>query len=295
MIGRRGILPTIVLLLVPGAPTAQSDESLFPDAVPYVDARGSFILGAPTPLESAPGAHGNVTAARFAFQTDGCFLDFRLRLTWIPGGLSVGSDPNELFLGSAMRVELHSVDEGVLPLASWTGSGGQLVGTTGFPLQNETAHLLRVHYLDGPPANYTLLGLGVRSEDLGCALVNEVEANPAGTDAGHEWIELHNPTDRSLPLGNWLLRSSHGQIEETLLAPDYRLDPGAFSLVPFDRQFLDNDGDSIKLIHPLGTIVDETPWAVDTSNDARTHQRIPDAAGTWGFLTGTPGASNASP
>lgn len=282
-----------ILLVVAWTPDASTAENVWPGSIPYVHVNGAFLAGTPAPIESLPPIEGNATAAHFPFTTDGCHLQFRFQLTWRPGGITAEIDPsNSVFLGTPMKVELHQPRSGPLPVKVWTGSGGQLLGALAEPLENETGYEVRIHYVAGLSANYTILALGTRPEENGCVLVNEKEHNPAGTDAGNEWVELYNPTPRWVDVGGWVLESSHGEIEAHDLPAPLRLAPGAFQVITFPTQFLDNSGDSVKLVHPAGSIVDETDWHADIANDGRTWQRVPDASFLWEFRAGTAGATN---
>ncbi|MHA1742406.1 MAG: lamin tail domain-containing protein [Candidatus Thorarchaeota archaeon] len=42
-------------------------------------------------------------------------------------------------------------------------------------------------------------------------VINEVEQNPPGIDAGNEWVELYNPTPASVVLTGWTLSTRHGR------------------------------------------------------------------------------------
>ena len=44
------------------------------------------------------------------------------------------------------------------------------------------------------------------SEVIICAF----DQNPAGLDEGNEWVSIHNPTNKSVEIGNWTLETSNG-------------------------------------------------------------------------------------
>ena len=41
-------------------------------------------------------------------------------------------------------------------------------------------------------------------------VINEIEQNPSGIDAGNEWVELYNPTTNDVNLDGWKLSTTHG-------------------------------------------------------------------------------------
>jgi hypothetical protein len=36
------------------------------------------------------------------------------------------------------------------------------------------------------------------------------DQNPAGSDDGNEWVTFHNPSNKSVDIGNWTFESTHG-------------------------------------------------------------------------------------
>ncbi|MGD0817763.1 MAG: lamin tail domain-containing protein [Methanomassiliicoccales archaeon] len=130
-------------------------------------------------------------------------------------------------------------------------------------------------------------------------LINEYEQNPPGTDAGHEWVEIFNPTADAVCLSGWTIETMHGiqrcdDLGDVLLMPHMRL------VYTFSRQALDNQGESkfpimesIVLRDSSGKRVDSTPWTVDTKDDSRSWQRSFDGSDRWEFRTATKGSANA--
>jgi hypothetical protein len=128
-------------------------------------------------------------------------------------------------------------------------------------------------------------------------VINEYELNPAGEDAGNEWIELYNPTSEAVSLVGWTVRTTHGTealvpIGSAVLMPKERL------VYHFLHQALDNQGngfpeqESIVLCDSDGRRVDSTPFSTDHWNDGRTWQRAQDGADRWEFRSGTKGYGN---
>jgi hypothetical protein len=41
-------------------------------------------------------------------------------------------------------------------------------------------------------------------------IIYAFDQNPAGSDDGNEWVTFHNPTNKSVDIGNWTFVSTHG-------------------------------------------------------------------------------------
>ncbi len=128
-------------------------------------------------------------------------------------------------------------------------------------------------------------------------VINEIEQNPFGMDAGCEWVELYNPSERGVDITGWTLQTSHGiQFVEPLGG----VVPGRSRLViGLDGQALDNGyglkvpgGERLMLMDANGTRVDSTPWCTDLENDGRTWQRHYDGSDRWTFKDATQGLPN---
>ena len=52
-------------------------------------------------------------------------------------------------------------------------------------------------------------------------VINEFEANPAGSDTKMEWVEIYNPTAEGVDIGNWLLVDSY--YNKTVLIPAHNI------------------------------------------------------------------------
>ena len=130
-------------------------------------------------------------------------------------------------------------------------------------------------------------------------MINEYEQNPPGTDSGHEWVELFNPTDDAVSLSGWTIETMHG-IQRCDDLGDVLMMPHSLMVYTFSGQALDNEGEgkfpimeSVLLRDSSGKRIDSTPWTVDTKNDARSWQRSYDGSDRWEFRTATKGASNS--
>jgi len=99
-------------------------------------------------------------------------------------------------------------------------------------------------------------------------VILEVEPNPAGTDAGNEWVRLFNPSSNSINLSGWQISSTHGNTNTHNLSGNI----GACDDIKiiFPSQFIDNEDELLILYDNTGSVVDSTPIIYDTSNDAST-------------------------
>lgn len=119
--------------------------------------------------------------------------------------------------------------------------------------------------------------------------INEVEANPAGIDAGKEWIEIFNADTERHDLSGWLVVATHGTPVSTTIPAGFALGPGDRKLLLLtDGQTLDNENETVELWDGLGRRIDVTPALSDPYNDNRTWQRSPDGSATWAFAPATP-------
>jgi len=130
-------------------------------------------------------------------------------------------------------------------------------------------------------------------------VINEVELNPPGADAGREWVELYNPLNHAVDLTDWRFETSHGSqevqsIEGSVIGPKSHL------VHVFPRLMLDNGGEtgtplgeSVRLLDADGQVVDTTPYLTDYYNDDNTWQRRSDGAESWVFKTATRGSPNS--
>ena len=91
--------------------------------------------------------------------------------------------------------------------------------------------------------------------------------NPAGSDKGNEWVTLHNPSNQSVDIGNWILETADGE-RETILEGT-TLSPFAYYVYSPPYQWLDNSEEAITLRDSKGEEVDKTPVVSDNENDNR--------------------------
>lgn len=133
-------------------------------------------------------------------------------------------------------------------------------------------------------------------------IINEVEGNPPGDDAGREWIELFNPTSQPIDVsgyeiwdkypGDRLCTIGVDCVSESTIVPPQ----GYLVITGWDNPFKlisNSHPDGVILKDSSGRVVDETPDFVDSWNTAETFQRIPDGVGDWTFALATKGLSNS--
>ncbi|HEX2558164.1 MAG TPA: lamin tail domain-containing protein [Nitrososphaera sp.] len=122
-------------------------------------------------------------------------------------------------------------------------------------------------------------------------VINEVELNPRGSDAGQEWIELYNPTDVDINMSDFRITTSF-ESSTMDLPKDAVIKAGETYVVELDKQTLSNTAEILVLENSTGNVVDRTPSLVDRSDDNRTWQRMPDGNNEWKFAVDTKGELN---
>lgn len=130
--------------------------------------------------------------------------------------------------------------------------------------------------------NATAQGAGV--------MINEVELNPRGQDAGNEWVEIYNPTGASIDIGNYKLLTTYRSTVITIPAGTV-VGAGELYIFAVTGQSLANQ-DLLVLVDGSGQVMDRTSTLVDRSDDPRTWQRVPDGGSKWRFVEETKGAPN---
>ena len=130
-------------------------------------------------------------------------------------------------------------------------------------------------------------------------VINEVDTNPPGNDAEtiSEWVELYNPTDSEVDLGNWKIASTTVLKKTMTITEGTIIKPGQFLTFSYQPIWFTDSGDSIELLDSTGALIDKTPTVADVKNDFTSWQRIYDAydfdnSDDWKFVTSTAGSSN---
>ena len=128
-------------------------------------------------------------------------------------------------------------------------------------------------------------------------VINEVELNPPGRDAGNEWVELYNPNDYAVDISGWQLQTTHGRTVTLLIPPDTVIGPHGYKVFNYSGQWLDDEREQVVLVDIRGKDMDRTPMLNDTRNDNRDWQRCPDGYDSgsysdWRFAPSTIGKAN---
>ena len=140
------------------------------------------------------------------------------------------------------------------------------------------------------PANATTWEGGL--PDL--VVLNEILPDP-NVLYSEEWIELYNPQAYDTDMSGYILDDIVGGGTNPYTIPEGTIiTAGGFLL--FNQSTtgvaLNNAGDTVNLIKPDGTTVQDTYTYASSSNDV-SHGRLPDGTGSWTTMTTpTPGASN---
>ncbi|MBI4133438.1 lamin tail domain-containing protein [Candidatus Uhrbacteria bacterium] len=124
-----------------------------------------------------------------------------------------------------------------------------------------------------PPTRYT----------SGTLLISELYPFPYKGEV--EWVEIENPGSRPISLAGWTIADARGTA--TPLAGE--LAPRARTAIESPRGHLNNDGDTVTLLDPTGTTIDEVAYS-DEVTRGEAWARSKDA---WSrTVTPTPGVAN---
>ncbi len=165
-----------------------------------------------------------------------------------------------------------------------------------------------------PIANIALLVLLLPSTALAQAEVTEIMYDPAGTDSGHEWIELYNAGTSPIPLSSWKLYEGDANHNIIAASGGKSLAPRSFaviaqSAVKFEADYpdfsgelfhsafsLDNAGATIALRNASSTIAGSAAYdsASGALGDGNSLQRPPDDTAQFSPHVPTPGAAMSS-
>src|SRR3989344_902390 len=93
--------------------------------------------------------------------------------------------------------------------------------------------------------------------------INEVESNPAGNDAGQEWIEFYSKQE--VNLSEYKITNNDGQEMQTNAAFS------GYYVLNLEKQWLDNSNEKVILMKD-GKIIDETLVFSDSTNNAKNNE-----------------------
>jgi micrococcal nuclease len=100
-------------------------------------------------------------------------------------------------------------------------------------------------------------------------LIYAFDQNPAGLDEGNEWVAIHNPTNKSVDIGNWTLETTNGSTASVWIAEGTTLYPGADITISPSYRWIDNNNESIILRAAVGKVLDRTLVVNDNESDNR--------------------------
>jgi hypothetical protein len=243
--------------------------------------------------------------ARRAFATEDANLALTLRSgdTWMGDSITsaatldltvnaIDLDP----IGESITLTLY---DRTLPLTSATFTAPQVEWTVAIPSQAGHFYWARAQQADGDVAQTAPLWAegSLAPEPV---VLNEVLPAPnavdwdgdGSADYQDEWVELYNAGGSVAGLGGWRLEDESGG---TYLLPlGATLQPGGY-LIFYRRETglaLNNDGESLTLRRPDGTIADNYTYADGPSYDVSLC-RLPDGHGGWQTrCEPTPGGPN---
>jgi hypothetical protein len=100
-------------------------------------------------------------------------------------------------------------------------------------------------------------------------IIYAFDQNPAGPDEGNEWVAIHNPTNKSVDIGNWTVETTNGTTASLWIAEGTTLYPGAYITISPSYRWLDNNNESLILRDAIGDVADRTPVVNDNEGDNR--------------------------
>lgn len=127
-------------------------------------------------------------------------------------------------------------------------------------------------------------------------IFNEILPDPKGiTDAEGEYIEIFNKNKEKINLSGWKIADTVGSSAKTYIFPEETIINGERFLVFYratTKIILNNDGDSVSLIHPDGKVVDSVAYK-EKAPKGESYNRT-DSRWLWS-ATLTPGSENIIP
>ena len=128
-------------------------------------------------------------------------------------------------------------------------------------------------------------------------LINEMEQNPPGPDAGYEWVELYNPNAFSVNLSGFRLQTTVVPVKIHYLGPTSVIPAGGYLVVTFNLLFITDLEESVILIDNMNREIDRTAALNDDGDTSETWQRIPngydtDQTSDWLKMGATKGTEN---
>jgi len=122
-------------------------------------------------------------------------------------------------------------------------------------------------------------------------IINEILPNPKGSDTEKEFIEIYNKGNQNVDLNDWQLDDEDGGSKPYIIK-DKVIAAGQY-LVFYRNETglaLNNNSDSVRLIHPDGKVTSETNYS-ESAKEGIAYARDTDNSWKW-TTTPTPGAAN---
>ncbi|MEK6918957.1 MAG: hypothetical protein AABW73_02865 [Nanoarchaeota archaeon] len=107
--------------------------------------------------------------------------------------------------------------------------------------------------------------------------INEVEANPQGSDSGEEWVELY--TEETVSIDGWKIMRSDNKTQNL----SGNITSGYYT-INISTQWITNTQENIYLINNNGEIIDSLVSINDSANDNKSWQYCPEG---WIFISET--------
>ena len=129
-------------------------------------------------------------------------------------------------------------------------------------------------------------------------VINEVEINPKGSDAGigvggsgidskttiglsgsQEYVELYNPTSNNIDISGWSIAPS-ATWKTYVIPPNTVIESNSFLAFTHVNFWFKDFGDQVTLYDSSSKIIDKTPLLIDKNDDVESWQRIMDGLDT---------------
>ena len=195
-------------------------------------------------------------------------------------------------IGSASNASSNSSsNNGDSSSSNGNGDGGDEADSlstnnaTGGSSADDNTDSLSTDNTDSLSTNNATGGSSADDNEEGNIMINEIELNPKSNDDDMEWIELYNPSDSDVNIGDYKIRTSKSTVID--LPSDAEIKAGETYVIELDRQLLSDIAEIVVLESGSGEVVDRTPSFVDRSDDSRTWQRMPDGNNEWQFASDT--------
>jgi hypothetical protein len=108
---------------------------------------------------------------------------------------------------------------------------------------------------------------------VGTLVISDYLADPSRGES--EWVEVKNPYNNVIPLDGWRVTEAGGR---SLSLPDQYLGWEQTVRVTFTASALNNGGDTITLLDPTGTVIDEVTYAPEPEPEPESGPVSPDDA-----------------